>query len=584
MTVVVGDRRASGGLLARLFGVAMDMLGRRFNLAATVRAKILLGFVLMATMTCLLGLAGMNSIGDAGSAVAENFNRPLAAISYARVALARFTEMQTRLTRQLSTGPMRPPLDFQHRMDVLAKETATYLRLAVSYDPSSRTIAAARQAAANVALWDAKRRALFTGEPAPNGYEDTLRLGDTVLGNFEHLVELTAEDGLIARQHAMDAIARYRQLTLMATLLALVIGAIVTFVLMRLVAAKQMAQSDLAAAIESAPAAMILVNGKGKVSVANSQALNYFSDHARGLSSGTPFSLNLANAFAEPAGELKLDDGRWIKLSRRQTEDGGFVAVAADITMLKDRERALIAARDVAEAASRAKGDFLANMSHELRTPLNAVIGFSEMIAEEMLGPVGQVKYMEFAGDILFSGRHLLQIINHVLDIAKLQWGKMAIERKPVRLGDVIAEAMRITRAQALSGGVALDMHVDGAVPTITGDATRLRQIVLNLLSNAIKFTPAGGRVDVEMRCREGEVEVAVRDTGIGMDQADIPKAMEPFEQADSTIARKYGGTGLGLPLCKLFVELHGGTMAIASAPGQGTTVTVTLPAAVTAR
>jgi signal transduction histidine kinase len=121
-------------------------------------------------------------------------------------------------------------------------------------------------------------------------------------------------------------------------------------------------------------------------------------------------------------------------------------------------------------------------------------------------------------------------------------------------------------------------------VPTITGDATRLRQIVLNLLSNAIKFTPAGGRVDVDVRSRDGKIEIAVRDTGIGMNQADIPKAMEPFQQADSTIARKYGGTGLGLPLCKLFVELHGGIMVIASAPGQGTTVTVTLPAPLTAR
>jgi two-component system, cell cycle sensor histidine kinase PleC len=220
-------------------------------------------------------------------------------------------------------------------------------------------------------------------------------------------------------------------------------------------------------------------------------------------------------------------------------------------------------------------------MSHELRTPLNAVIGFSEMISAEMLGPVGQPKYKEFAADILFSGRHLLQIINHVLDIAKLQWGKMAIEHEPLSLADVAAEAVRIARAQAQAGGITLDIQIDDALPVIAGDRTRLRQIVLNLLSNAIKFTPAGGRVDVVLSCRDGKVELAVRDTGIGMNQADIPKALEPFQQADASIARKYGGTGLGLPLCKLFVELHGGTMAIASAPGHGTTVTVTLPVAV---
>jgi two-component system cell cycle sensor histidine kinase PleC len=217
-------------------------------------------------------------------------------------------------------------------------------------------------------------------------------------------------------------------------------------------------------------------------------------------------------------------------------------------------------------------------MSHELRTPLNAVIGFSEMIASEMLGPVGQPKYKEFAGDILFSGRHLLQIINHVLDIAKLQWGKMEIEHEVTSLADVVTDAVRIVRAQAQSAGISLDMAIDDSAPAIDGDRTRLRQVVLNLLSNAIKFTPAGGRVDVALRRRGAAVEIAVRDTGIGMNPADIPKALEPFQQVDSSIARKYGGTGLGLPLCKLFVELHGGSFAIDSAPEQGTTVTVTFP------
>jgi signal transduction histidine kinase len=581
MTVLVGDRRESDGLPARLGGWAAGMLGQALSVAASVRGKIVIGFVAMATITSLLGLAGMNSIGNAGDAVAANFNQPLASISYARAALAHFTEMQARLTRQLSVGPMSPSFDFLHRMDVLAKETASYLRLAVSNDPSARTTAAAERAAADVASWDVKRRALFIGAPQSKDRVALVQLGDNILIDFEQLVSLTAEDGLSARQHAMAAIADYRRLTLMMTLLALFVGAIVTVVLVRLVAAKQAAQNDLAVAIESAPAAMILVDAKGKVTVTNSQAGDFFSDHSDALATGKPFSSRLGAAFTEPAGELKLDDGRWIKLNRRQTTDGGFVAVAADITLLKDRERALIAARDVAEAASRAKSDFLANMSHELRTPLNAVIGFSEMISAEMLGPVGQPKYKEFAADILFSGRHLLQIINHVLDIAKLQWGKMAIERESVSLADVAAEAVRIARAQAQAGGIALDTQIDDALPGITGDRTRLRQIVLNLLSNAIKFTPAGGRVDVVLSRRDGKVELAVRDTGIGMNQADIPKALEPFQQADATIARKYGGTGLGLPLCKLFVELHGGTMAIASAPGQGTTVTVTLPVAV---
>jgi signal transduction histidine kinase/HAMP domain-containing protein len=631
MTAVIEDRPAAAHPLARLSGWPAGIV-RRWSFARTVRGKIFFAFGVMATITCLLGLAGTNSVDSAGDVVVQSFDKPLASISYARFALARFTEMQTLVARQLANGPMRPTLEVQSRLNVLARETGTYLRLAAAPATSERATAAAQQAATNVALWDAKRLALFSRAGDPRTLADMARLGDAVLTDFEHLVELTAEDGLGARQHAVGAIADYRRLTLIATLLALFVGGAVAFMLTRLmtkpiavasraahriasgeldvsiedngradefgalladmavmrdnirammqreVAAKHAAQNDLAIAIDSAPAAMILVNGQGRISVTNSQALDFFHDHADALATGQPFSHRLAVAFAEPAGELQLDDGRWIKLNRRATEDGGYVAVAADITVLKDREKALTVARDIAEAANRAKTDFLANMSHELRTPLNAVIGFSEMISTEILGPVGQPKYKEFAGDILFSGRHLLQIINHVLDIAKLQWGKMEIEHEATALGDVVAEAVRIARAQAQAGGVTLDTAIDGAMPPIVGDRTRLRQVVLNLLSNAIKFTPAGGRIDVTLRRRGPAAEISVRDTGIGMNQADIPKALEPFQQVDSSIARKYGGTGLGLPLCKLFVELHDGTFAIDSALGQGTTVTVTLP------
>jgi signal transduction histidine kinase/HAMP domain-containing protein len=598
----------------------------------TVRGKIFLAFGLLAAIVCLLGFAGMKSVGGAGDVVVESFNKPLASISYARYALARFTEMQTATVKRLDGAPALPSPEFDHRMASLARQTSTYLQLAAGATTSPRAEAAARDAADTVVLWDAKR--LLIGLRAATAADrlELARLGDIVLANFERLVAFTAEDGLGAQQRALQTVSDYRRLTVIATVLALIVGAIIASMLTRAmtrpiaeasraanriasgeldvaidntgradelgallaamavmrdnirvmmqreVAAKHAAQNDLAAAIESAPAAMILVDGGGRVSIRNAQALDFFPDHADALAPGENFTHGLAVAFAEPAGELQLPDGRWIKLSRETTADGGFVAVAADITALKDRERALIAARDVAEAASKAKTDFFANMSHELRTPLNAVIGFSEMISSEILGPVGQPKYKEFAGDILFSGRHLLQIINHVLDIAKLQWGKMEIEQKPVAVGDVIAEAVRIARGQAQTAGVALDMTVEDAVPPVAGDQTRLRQVVLNLLSNAIKFTPEGGRVDIVLRRRGGAAEIEVRDTGIGMNDADIPKALEPFQQVDSSIARKYGGTGLGLPLCKLFVELHGGTFAIASAPGEGTTVTATLP------
>jgi signal transduction histidine kinase/HAMP domain-containing protein len=632
MSAVFQQSREAESPLARGFFWGGRVARHALSFARTLHGKILSAFAVMATLTCLLGLAGMNSVGGAGDVVVQSFDKPLASISYARFALARFTEMQALMAKRFAAGPVQPSLEFDHRLSILARETGTYLHLAISPSTSQRVTTAAELAASNVALWDAKRRLLSSRTATMNDRLELTRLGDIVLDNFERLVALTAEDGLSARQGALTTVADYRRLTLVATLLALFVGAMGAFLLARTmtrpiaeasraahriasgeldvpidhagrtdelgallaamavmrdnirammereVAAKHAAQNDLAVAIESAPAAMILIDGKGRVSVANSQALDFFADQADALVTGAPFSKKLAGAFADSNDEVRLHDGRWVKLNRRDVADGGFVAVAADITALKDREKALVAARDLAEAASRSKTDFLANMSHELRTPLNAVIGFSEMIASEMLGPVGQPKYKEFAGDILFSGRHLLQIINHVLDIAKLQWGKMEIEHEVTSLADVVTDAVRIVRAQAQSAGISLDMAIDDSAPAIDGDRTRLRQVVLNLLSNAIKFTPAGGRVDVALRRRGAAVEIAVRDTGIGMNPADIPKALEPFQQVDSSIARKYGGTGLGLPLCKLFVELHGGSFAIDSAPEQGTTVTVTFP------
>jgi two-component system cell cycle sensor histidine kinase PleC len=636
MSAVLERDRPAVSVMAGLSGLSHGLARRIHGFARTIRGKILLAFGALATITFLLGMAALHSVGGAGDVVVESFDRPLASISYARFALAKFTAMQTLLAQRQPKAPPSRRFELDHRMARLAQETGTYLRLAVSHATSARVIAAAEETAANVALWDATQHAFDTRAEGQHDRAGLTQLGDVILEDFERLVELTAEDGLSARQRALSTIDDFRRLTLLATLLALLLGGAVAILLARFmtqpiatasraadriaageldvaietagrrdelgnllaamaamrdnirammrreVAAKHAAQDGLAVAIESAPAAMILVDAKGRIALTNSQALDYFPAEADALTAGAPFPERIAGAFDEAAGELRLGDGRWLKLGKRTISNGGFIAVAADITGLKARESALVAARDVAEAASHAKTSFLANMSHELRTPLNAVIGFSEMIASEMLGPIGQPKYKEFAGDILFSGRHLLEIINHVLDIAKLQWGRMEIDSSVTDLRDVVAEAVRIARVQAQNGGVALTMDIGGAVPAIEGDHTRLRQVVLNLLSNAIKFTPAGGKVEVTVRGGES-VAIAVRDTGIGMKPSDIPKALEPFQQVDSSVARKYGGTGLGLPLSKMLVELHRGTFEIESAPGQGTTVTVTLPVPVTA-
>jgi signal transduction histidine kinase len=281
---------------------------------------------------------------------------------------------------------------------------------------------------------------------------------------------------------------------------------------------------------------------------------------------------------------MLLGDGRWLRLSRSGTADSGFVIIASDITALKERETVLQAAKDQAETASRAKSEFLANMSHELRTPLNAVIGFSEIIAGEMLGPVGQPTYKNFAADVVKSGRHLLELINDILDTAKLEAGKTTIHLEPTSMHDIVGDSMRMVRDQATTSGVEMTSSIEEGIPLIDADATRLRQILLNLLSNAVKFTPAGGKITVTVSCRAHNVCIVVSDTGIGMDASDIPKALEPFGQIDSSISRKYQGTGLGLPLCKLLAELHGGDLSIESALGRGTTVTVVLPMAVERR
>jgi signal transduction histidine kinase len=229
------------------------------------------------------------------------------------------------------------------------------------------------------------------------------------------------------------------------------------------------------------------------------------------------------------------------------------------------------------DAASRHKSEFLANMSHELRTPLNAIIGFSEVLMGGMAGPIAE-KQKEFVGDIHESGKHLLSLINDILDLSKIEAGKMELEVAPFDLPGAIGNAITLVRGRADRHGVRLEASVAAEVAAYEGDERKVKQILLNLLTNAVKFTPEGGSVTLSAERRDGAYEIAVKDTGIGIAEEDLGKLFEEFRQVGTDAARKAEGTGLGLALTRRLVELHGGTIRVASAVGRGSTFTFSLP------
>jgi two-component system cell cycle sensor histidine kinase PleC len=283
---------------------------------------------------------------------------------------------------------------------------------------------------------------------------------------------------------------------------------------------------------------------------------------------------NPPNAF-----EIRLKDGRELRVSETRTADGGTVMVFSDITEQKTIERMLRKAADEAEAASQAKSEFLANMSHEFRTPLNAIIGFSEIIADDLLPPEARHRYRDYARDIRSSGRHLLEVINQVLDMAKIEAGRFEPRDEPLDMVDLAESALRTMEPAAREAGVTVTSRLQQSLPRLSADRRALRQVLLNLLSNAIKFTPKDGKVVLALALDDGgDMVIAVSDTGIGMAPDEIPIALAPFGQIDSAMTREKTGTGLGLPIVKATAEAHGGQIAIESAPGKGTTVRVTLP------
>ena len=262
--------------------------------------------------------------------------------------------------------------------------------------------------------------------------------------------------------------------------------------------------------------------------------------------------------------------------------DGSLLwdGVLVDVTLLKSREEELSRAMEQAQQASRAKTEFLANMSHELRTPLNAIIGFSEIMLGELFGPLGQPRYVEYARDMHRSGQHLLAIINALLDVAKIEAGQMELDERSISIATLIEDCLPLVREKVAAGGLHLELDLATDLPKVNVDPVRMRQVLLNLLSNATKFTGPAGSIRLSAgRSAEGGIALAISDTGIGMTSSEVEVALQPFRQVDNALSRRYEGTGLGLPLAQRLVELHGGELRIESAPGQGTTVAILLPA-----
>ena len=257
-----------------------------------------------------------------------------------------------------------------------------------------------------------------------------------------------------------------------------------------------------------------------------------------------------------------------------------FLTIGRDIADRKTYEAELMASKEAADLANKSKSGFLANMSHELRTPLNAILGFSEIIKNQILGPIEEVKYTEYARDIYESGAHLLDIINDILDLSKVEAGRLEVHENRVEIAELIGICQRLMEPKVVENDLNLEVEVSEGMPDLMADHRLMKQIVLNLLSNAIKFTPEGGRIRVSAALDKSDaLAISVEDTGIGMDEQGVERALTPFGQVDTSFSRKHQGSGLGLPLVIAFTERQGGTFDLDTVPGEGTRITIAFPA-----
>ncbi len=375
------------------------------------------------------------------------------------------------------------------------------------------------------------------------------------------------------------------------------------------------AEGRLRAALESMSESFVLWDAKKRLVLWNRKFKEFFGLDDRLLRPGSHYDTlegaarqairHTSGAAGDEVQEMSLADGRWLHYSERRTRDGGLVSIGTDISSLKEqesqlteRERTLRKTVDDlqesqeretalarryenekirAEEANRSKSEFLANMSHELRTPLNAINGFSEIMLKEMFGPLGDDRYTEYVRDILASGQHLLALINDILDMSKIEAGKLTLQTDLIYPDEIVEQCARLMRGRAHEAGLDLKMEM-AELPEIEADPRALKQVLLNLMSNAIKFTQESGVVEVRADFENDGVVFTVRDSGIGIAAGDLERLGRPFEQIESQHSKSHQGSGLGLALSKSLVEMHGGWLKIESEVGLGTTVTFYMP------
>jgi two-component system cell cycle sensor histidine kinase PleC len=457
-----------------------------------------------------------------------------------------------------------------------------------------------------------------------NLYELASQLADAKVQSIDHAFRMRHADGRWLWLRARCELARQEGET----------GLHLIGIAVDITEQKSMVERTVAAdlrlrdAIETIPEAFVLWDADNRLVLCNSnfQELHHLPDEA--VASGTSYETIVATgrkplirtAVANDGVELRgartfeaqLEDGRWMHISERRTKDGGYVSVGTDITKIKQHEQKLVEGekrqiativdlrksrqtlelqtaeladlaekyaeeKTRAEDANAAKSKFLANMSHELRTPLNAIIGFSEIMESAMFGPLGAEKYTEYSRDIRESGEYLLDVINDILDMSKIEAGGIRLAREAVALEPVLADCLRVVSTRAGEKHVALNAHVEPEI-NLHADRRAIKQIALNLLSNAVKFTPDGGAVTVRGRARGGIVTIAIEDNGIGIPKKALRKLGRPFEQVESQLTKRHQGSGLGLAIAKSLTEMHGGAMRIRSKLGTGTMVVVRLP------